>query len=72
METLANLIEAILDQTSDNEIKVSLSRNKGGWVKIDIADNLGEIANVYEFFTDKALAEAVNQLQQFVDDQQPA
>jgi hypothetical protein len=72
METLANLIEAILDQTTGNEITVSIHRNKAGYVKISVADKLSEIGDAYEMFTEKAISEIFEQLQQFVDDQQPA
>ena len=69
MDQLANLIEAILDQTTDNEIKVSISRNKQGYMEIVVADNLGEIGSTFEIFTERALHETITFVQSFVDDQ---
>lgn len=68
MNKLEYLIDAILDQTTDNEIRVSINRDEG-WIRIVITDNLSEIGNVREVFLEKALTEAVEQLQSFVDEQ---
>jgi hypothetical protein len=68
LEKLANFVDAILDQTTGNEIKISVHKDERGFMNIVVADNLSEIASVYELFPDKALTEAFEQLESFVDD----
>lgn len=72
MEQLANLIDAILAMGIRNEIRASIFRDERGWIRIVIVDNYSEFVNVYEAFLEKALTEAVKQLQEFVDEQAAA
>lgn len=71
IENLAGLIDAILDQTSDNELTISIKR-EGIWTLITIKDNLSDIGYVREVFVHVAVGEMVNQLQSFVDEQVPS
>lgn len=68
IEKLAELIEAILDQTTDNEIKVSISKDKDDYITIIVADELSEICSSYEPYVEQALQDAYDQIEQFVNE----
>lgn len=67
LEKLANFIETILDQSTSNEITVSISKDKDDFVTIVIADSLSEICSTYEPYAEQALKDAFEQTEQFVD-----
>lgn len=68
IEKFADLIDAILDQSSDNELEISIKRS-GNWTETTIKDSLSDIGYVREIFVHEAVDEMLNQLQSFVDEQ---
>jgi hypothetical protein len=68
MNELLNMTEAILDQTTDNEITVMVKRNAEGRVEISVKDSLSDICYANETTVDAALVDLKKQLREFVDD----
>jgi hypothetical protein len=66
MYELINIIESILDQTTNNTITVTIERNKDGRIEIAVKDDLSDICYANERTADAALVDLKKQLNEFV------